>query len=542
MANQTSLFQRRIRGGVAVMLFAFIILAVRLVDVTLFSAPPPVAKAAPRAQVVRADLLDRNGDIVARNLPAYDLYARPKLLKDKRAAAIALAAASGTDPARLMTILNGKSPIVLVARRLPSKTRDQIAALKLAGVEFTPGSKRDYPYGRLAAQAVGVTDIDGKGVSGLEMGLNRRITTDRAPITSSLDMRVQFILAHEAQAAMDEFRTLSAGGLVMDVNTGEILAMVSLPDFDPNTRQFKGRDSQRNIMVQDIYELGSVFKIFSFALAMQDHTVRLDEQLPIGRGFEIGRFTIREAEAMPATLAARDVLAESSNIGTAQIALRSGGERQRAFLDSLGLLSPREIELAERRRPQFPSRWGQVETATIGFGHGISVSPLSFATAAAMMVNGGRWISPTLLKRPADSRGEQVIAPETSDVMRRLLRYVVTDGTGKKADIPGYDVGGKTGSAEKAGRHGYQEHKLVTSFCGIFPADNPRYLVFVMLDEPHPTATIRRALAGNTAAPFAGRVIQWIAPLLGVPLRLDAAAPDLPPPNTAAKENHNANG
>jgi len=197
------------------------------------------------------------------------------------------------------------------------------------------------------------------------------------------------------------------------------------------------------------------------------------------------------------------------------------------------LLTPLKSELPERARPLYPSYWGTIETATIGFGHGVSVSPLSFATAAATVVNGGRRIVPTFLKHPQDGRGEQVIAPATSDTLRGLLRYVVTNGTGKKADVPGYDVGGKTGSAEKPGRHGYQEHKLVTSFCAVFPIEKPRYLVFVMLDEPHGTkATGGFALAGYTAAPLAGHVISRIAPLLGVAIN----------PITAAKESHNGSG
>jgi cell division protein FtsI (penicillin-binding protein 3) len=284
-------------------------------------------------------------------------------------------------------------------------------------------------------------------------------------------------------------------------------------------------------MAADDYELGSVFKIFSFALAMEDHTTRLDEVFPIGAGFKIGRFTIHDAEHMPATLAARDILALSSNPGTAQIALRSGAQRQREFLGRLGLLSAVRSELPERQSPIYPrNNWGEVETATIGFGHGISVTPLAFVTAAATIVNGGRKIVPTFLKHPEDARGEQLIKPETSATMRGLLRYVVTNGTGKKADVPGYDVGGKTGSAQKNNGHVYIAHKLITSFCGVFPIDDPRYLVFVMLDEPHGTKeTFGVALAGFTAAPLAGKVIARIAPMLGVP----PAAPT----RTATKEN-----
>jgi cell division protein FtsI (penicillin-binding protein 3) len=533
MAAELTVYQRRILFGAAFAFVAFLGVGARLVDVTAFSEKQAVPHKSEAVFTARADLVDRNGDLIARDQPADDLYARPRLLKDKRAAAAALATATGADLARVKAVLSDKYSSALIARRVVPEMRAKVDALKLPGLEYLPNSKRDYPFGRTTAQIVGVTDLDGKGVSGLELGLEKQVRSGQGPIATSIDTRVQFILAHETALAMAEFHARAAGGLVMDVKTGEVLGLVSLPDFDPNARDFAEGDSGRNIMVQDVYELGSVFKILAFSLAIQDHKVRLDESLPIGNGFKIGKYTIHEAEHMPAYLTARDVLAQSSNIGTAQIALRSGAARQREFLTSLGLLRPLKSELPERARPLYPSNWGIVETATIGFGHGISVSPLSFAAAVASIVNGGRQIAPTLLKNPVDSRGEQVVSAETSATMRGLLRYIVTDGTGRKADVPGYDIGGKTGSAEKPGRHGYQAHKLVTSFCAIFPIADPRYLVFVVLDEPHGTkATGGFALAGYTAAPLAGHVIARIAPLLGVPIN----------PITATKENHNGNG
>jgi cell division protein FtsI (penicillin-binding protein 3) len=528
MTPPTTVFQRRILIGVGICVLAFSLVGLRLFDVTVLRGGATVPKHSAPVRLIRADLVDRNGELMARALPADDLYARPKLLKDRRRAAHELAVATGASERRLIRLLTGDYTSVLVATRLSPDVRAKVALLRLPGLEYLPNSKRYYPDGRMTAQVVGVTDPDGNGVSGLERGLDARLRQGAGPVTSSLDMRVQFIVAHEAQASMEEFRARAAGGLVMDVRTGEILAMVSLPDFDPNARDFVGGTASRNIMAQDIYELGSVFKIFSFAMALENHTIRLDEWIPVGNGFKIGRYTIHEAENMPAALMARDVLAQSSNIGSAQIAMRSGPERQRAFLTRMGLLSAVRSELPERARPLYPAHWGTVETATIGFGHGISVSPLAFAAAVAAVVNGGRRIAPTFLRHPQDARGEQLISPETSDVMRGLLRYVVTDGTGKKADVPGYDVGGKTGSAEKPGPRGYQHNKLVTSFLAVFPIENPRYLVFVVLDEPHGNASTGGfALAGYTAAPLAGHVVSRIAPLLGVPVN----------PITLAKEN-----
>ena len=523
MSHEPTMFQRRIALGALGCVVAFVVVGLRLADVTLLTHPESQTVREPITEIARADLLDRNGELLARDLPADDLYARPHLFADKPRAAHALALATGADEKRLDELFAGKHAAVLVARQLSDEARAKVKLLGLPGLEYAPDSKRYYPDGRLAAQVVGVTDPDGHGVSGLELGLDGKLRAARGgKIETSLDMRVQFILESEAQTSMAAFKALAAGGLVMDVKTGEILALVSLPDFDPNTRDLGPDDSMRDSMAQDVFELGSVFKIFSFAMALEDHTVRLDEMLPIGQGYEIGKYTIHEAERMPAELSVRDILAQSSNIGTAQIVLRSGGERQRAFLTKLGLLQPIRSELPETARPLYPEpgHWGTIETATIGFGHGISVSPLAFVAAAASVVNGGRQVTPTFLKHSADARGEQVISPETSATMRALLRYVVTNGTGKGADVTGYDVGGKTGSAEITGPHGYQAHKLITSFCGVFPIDNPRYLVFVLLDQPHGTKqTDGIALAGFTAVPLAGHVIARIAPLLGVPMR-----------------------
>src|SRR5215469_2830714 len=515
------LFQRRIVIGAVFCVAAFALVGLRLVDVTLLRRGSH-SFYEDRAVTARADLVDRNGELLARDLPVKDLYARPHEFWDKNEAAHDLAEATGADERRLGTAFREtKHPYVLVARQLTPAAEARVMHLGLPGLEFEPSAKRYYPDGRSAAQLLGVTDPDNNGVSGLELGLQNQIraSEDGEPVTTSIDMRVQYILASEIAAQRQTFGPRAAGGLVMDVRTGEVLAMASLPDFDPNARALTGDDTTRNIMAQDIYELGSVFKIFSFALAFEDHTTRMDEVFSIGQGYKIGKYTIHEAEHMPAVLAARDILAQSSNIGTAQIALRSGGVRQKEFLTRMGLLTPLKTELPEQRKPMYPGNWGAIETATVAFGQGISVSPLRFLASAAAVVNGGREIVPTFLKTDADRRGAQLLKPETSEQMRGLLRYVVTNGTGKNANVEGYDVGGKTGSAQVPGEHGrYIPHAVRTSFFAAFPIENPRYVVFVLLDQPHGTkATGGFALAGYTAAPLAGRVIARIAPLLGVP-------------------------
>jgi cell division protein FtsI (penicillin-binding protein 3) len=521
-----SIVQRRIAIAALCCVLGFALIGVRLIDLTLLRAASATAAVLrPHTVAARADIVDRNGELLARDLIVHDLSIQPYLLPDKAAAAHELAIATGADEARLLGefVRHPKSnQFVLVARQVTPDVEETLTDLGLPGLEFDPAMRRYNPLGDAAADVLGQTDADGIGVSGIELGLDKRLRAGLR-VRLSLDKRIQYALSHEVDAARKEYSARAAGGIVMNVNTGEILAMTSLRDPaappDPHDRG----NPDRNRMLRDVYELGSVFKIFAFTLATQDHTAPLDEWLSIGKDFKIGRYTIHDAERMPAMLKVRDVLAQSSNVGTAQIALRSGPERQQAFLRKLGLLSRVRSEDPEGARPLYPRRWGQTETATVGFGHGISVSPLSFVTAAAMVVNGGHRISPTFLRHDADARGAQVISPETSATMRQLLRYVVTDGTGKLADVPGYNVGGKTGSAEKTDGHRYVAHKLLTSFCAVFPIDNPRYLVFVLLDEPHgANASGVMALAGHTAAPLAGRVVAKIAPMLELPTQTPA--------------------
>lgn len=540
MTASSTLLQRRICIGAFCCIAAYMLIGLRLADVTLFARSTNGGAVTP-AVIGRADLVDRNGELLARDVRVFDLYINPAALvvrhrlgshpraaevteadkerRDNAARILSTLTAEGIEQAKLTRILNRHSNYALVVRQLPSEVKARIERHRLPGIEFIAAGKRNYPDGRMSAQVVGVTNSDGHGLSGLERGLQEKLTStgSEAKVETSLDMRVQFVLAHEAQASKEEFSALAAGAVVMNVNTGEVLGMVSLPDFDPNDRRAMDGNSGRNVMVQDVYELGSVFKVLAFTLGLEDHTFQPDEVFPINRDFSVGGHIIHEAERMPPALAARDVLAQSSNIGTAQIALRSGGARQKAFLEHMGLLKPLRTELPESARPLYPRNWGVTETATIGFGHGVSVSPLAYAAAAAAVVNGGRKITPTFLKHPADGRGEQLISPQTSATMRQLLRYVVTNGSGRNADVRGYEVGGKTGSAEKIGEHGYQERKLLTSFVGFFPMSSPRYMVFVLLDEPHATKKVPRALAGYTAVPMAGRIISRIAPFLGVP-------------------------
>jgi cell division protein FtsI (penicillin-binding protein 3) len=493
---------------------AFALIGARLVDVMVFGAVDPTAHHAKiDTHAMRADMVDRNGVLLARDLPIADLYASPAAFWDTNEAAHELAAVVGADERRLKVAFAPRRGFIAVRRGLTPDVKDAVMRLGLPGLTFEDGYRRFYPESDAVARVVGQVDIDRRGVSGLELGLDSVLRESTAPVTLSLDMRIQYVLAHEISETATTFQAKAAGGIVLDVNTGEVLALVSLTDSTE-------ADAARERMTQDVYELGSIFKTFSFAEAVEENVVRLDETFNVGRPYRIGRYAIKDSHHLGPVLTAAMVFAESSNIGTAQIAERFTPQRQHDFLSRMGLLTPVRGELAKAAAPLSPSHWWTTETATISFGHGISVSPLSFAAAAAAVVNGGTRIRPTFLRRTAPQNGERLLSAATSATMRNLMRLVVTDGTGRKADVPGYNVGGKTGTAEKPNGHGYAEHALISSFCGVFPMDAPRYLVFVMFDEPKGTReTGGYATAGYVAAPTAGAVIARIAPLLGVERR-----------------------
>jgi cell division protein FtsI (penicillin-binding protein 3) len=518
--DPNALVKGRIAVAAVLCAFAFAMVGARLVEVMVLRTQSDAAQMAAESRPVRADLVDRNGALIARDLPVSDLYATPAAFWDTDEAAAYLSEAVGTDEDRLRKLFAAKRGYILVQRGLTPDRRDAVMGLGLPGLVFENDFKRYYPSGRTIAHAIGQVDADEKGVSGLELGLDVVVREANHPVKLSFDMRVQYALQHELVETSRAFQAIAAGGLVMNVHTGEVLALASLPDYEPNTRVLAEGDSIRNRMTQDVYELGSIFKIFAFAQAVEERTVRLDEMIDIATPLKFGRFSIGDYDDHGHAITAAMVLAESSNIGTAKIGLRAGPERQRAFLTRLGVLSPLKTEVPEMASPLLPRQWGQIETATISFGHGVSVNPLAFAAAAASIVNGGTKLTPTFVQTDIVQQGERVVSEETSITMRNLMRLVVTHGTGSKANAAGYEVGGKTGTAEKLVGRSYSRNRQITSFVGIFPSSDPKYLVFTMFDEPKGNKeSFGFATAGWTAAPAVGRVIARIAPLLGVKRR-----------------------
>jgi cell division protein FtsI (penicillin-binding protein 3) len=535
--------KRLITTGLAFVV-AFTAISIRLAQVTLFKEPDAQvvrmgqAPAIQEVEFGRADIVDRNGSVIATTLQSPSLFANPKLIADKPGTAKQLAKLlPDGNLADILAKLDSDKSFVWLGRHLTPSEEYSINALGIPGLDFEHEERRIYPAGALAAHVVGYADTDNKGLAGIERAFDTALRTSREPLKLSIDLRLQAILKEEMQKSIEDFSAIGASGIVMDVRTGEILSMVSLPDFDPNQMHEMARkigpskdgdDPRFNRATLGVYEMGSVFKIFNTALALDSKKATLNstfDTTPI----HYGRFVIHDYEQLSGPASVTEIFMVSSNIGSARMVMESGPEAQKSFLGKLGLLRPAAIEIPEVGAPEVPNPWRELNAMTIAFGHGLSVSQIQTAIAASAIVNGGI-LRPATLIRHADSyvpAGIRVISPETSAEMRKLMRLVVTDGTGKQAfaatgpdaqsDISGYLVGGKTGTAEKVEHRGYAKKALLSSFIGVFPINAPQYMVYVTIDEPHGTKkSFGFATAGWTAAPAVRRIIARMAPLFGV--------------------------
>ncbi len=491
----------------AVFALVFTTIAGRLVEITLLNPTEPhmasVRKALP---IERGEITDRNGVLLASSLGMISVYADPRKVLDPAASAKALARVlpdlnEDTIRGRLAS---GRS-FVYIKRNLTPRQEYDVNRLGLPGVYFQREDRRIYPQGAVVAHVLGFSDVDNHGLAGVEKFMDERLRASE-PLQLSIDLRVQNIVRQELGVAMQKFRSVGAAGVIMDARTGELQALVSLPDFDPNEPGAAPDDARFNRVTLGVYEMGSTFKIFNTAMALETGSTTLAGGYDASRPIQISRFTITDYHAQKRWLSVPEIFMYSSNIGSVKMALDAGTSAQRAFLDRLGMLKPVKIELPEVGRPHVPQPWRPINTMTIAFGHGISVSPLHLVAGTASVVNGGFAVQPTVLKRePGEIElGERVLSLKTSESMRKLFRLVVDQGTGREAAVPGYMVGGKTGTAEKAGRGG-------------FPINEPQFVVLVMLDEPQGTKeTHGFATAGWTAAPTVGRIIGRVGPLLGM--------------------------
>lgn len=474
-------------------------------------------------QLKRADVLDRNGERLATSISVYSLYADPTAIWDVSEVAGELVAVfPELDFETLQNRLsNLDRRFVWIKRSLTPEERNMVFNLGLEGLGFREESRRYYPKGSLASHVLGFTDVDGNGLSGLEYTLEDRLSTSMEPVQLTIDAGVQYSLEAELNAAAVQSGAKGGAGVVLDAQTGEVLGMASWPAFDPNRPQDATAEARFDRATGGVYELGSVFKPLTVAAAIDFGELTLREYFDVRRPIQIGRFTIRDDHPLPngSRATPANIVAHSSNIGTVQIGLRIGAERQQRFLDDLGLLQASPVEMAGSASPLVPDQWSELTTATVSFGHGLAVSPIAFASAFSVFANGGDYIPPTILMEQdplAEPRTpERVMSSPTAQVVVEMMRGAVTEGTGKTADIAGYRVAGKTGTAEKPGPDGYDDDRNMTSFSAVFPADDPKYAILIVLDEPT-DANGRAVSAAFSAAPAVGRVIERIAPILDV--------------------------
>ena len=487
----------------------------------------------------RADILDRNGSILATNLITNALYAKPNLMIDKQTAAKELVKIF--PDLKLLNLINqfeGTKKFIWIKRKISPEQMQAVHELGEPGLKFGPREMRLYPNGRLAAHVLGgvrygrqsVHSAELVGSAGVELQFDKFLQDELGsgdPLILSLDLGVQSAIGHVLQGGMQLMHAKGAAAILMDIHSGEIISMVSLPDFDPNDRVQKvskkngSQSSLFNKAVQGRYELGSVFKVFTAAMALEDGIVNQNTLVDTSSPIIWGKHRISNYHRLPEELSFTDVIVKSSNTGTSRLAKELGGVRQKEFLTNLGFFESTGIELVEGKQitSQYPSNWSEISTMTISYGHGISSSPLHLAAAFASVLNGGLKVNPTLLKRSGtDKIRKRVIRSDVSQTLINILYQVVERGTASAARVHGYSVAGKTGTAKKVKpTGGYYNKKNITTFASVFPAEAPKYVLLVTLDEPVVLTGLKsRRTAGWTAAPISSEIIYRAAPLLGV--------------------------
>src|SRR5262244_599692 len=536
----------RARIGLAIIGFAAVysIIAARLVMFALASNSHIVHRVVSSDAIAtaRPDILDRNGKVLATDVRVPSLYAEPRRLIDvDEAVELLTADLPDLDAAELRERLSSKRGFVWLRRDITPDQQREIYRQGLPGIGFLNENKRDYPDGAEISHLIGHVNIDNQGIAGIEKWLDGQglaalhmagFATDRLqnPIELAVDLRVQHVLHEELAAARAKFGALAAAGLVLNVRTGEVVAMVSEPDYDPNNPRQALDPTRINRLTTGVFEMGSTFKALTLAMALDSGKISLSDSFDARTALQYGKFTIHDFHAQNRVLTVPEIFTYSSNVGTARMALKLGVEYHQWFLRKLGQLDRLRTELPESAEPLVPRNWVELNTVTIAFGHGLSVAPLQAMMGVSALMNGGYLIPPTFRKRSeqeAMALATRVIKPSTSEKMRYLMRLNVEKGTATKAEVDGFYVGGKTGTAEKVVAGRYSKTKVLTSFTAVLPADKPRYIVLIMLDEPQPIPETKGfATSGWNAVPVGGAVIARIAPLLGLEPRFDLPSSD----------------
>ena len=534
-----------------VLVLLFCVIAVKMMQLAISQPQAPVLDRASLPHTnLRADIVDRRGRILASNMPTYSLYVHPAEVRDAHPAEVLQLEETAQQLADIFPDLSAEALLqkfqsnrkfAWVRRKISSKQKQKVHDIGVPGLYFGPRDLRIFPNGAVAAHVLGGVSFGAEstlgaeviGIAGVEKYLEKTLrdpTRAGSPVQLSIDLSAQAVIEQVLQAGMQQFTANAAAAVLMDVHTGEVIALASLPDFDPNDRPTANPDPQEepsanplfNHAVQASYELGSVFKLFTIAQALELGLYEPDSIIDTSGPMRVGGKLIREFENRNyGEIPLSDVIVFSSNRGSARIGLEIGAERQRAFLGKLGFLRSSEVELLEAgvARPLFPDQWSEANVATISYGHGIAVSPLQLATGYASILNGGTIVTPTLLKRETPQAGERIVSLQTSRAVAKMLRGVVVEGTASFADISGYAIGGKTGTANKvlsSGR-GYYEDKVIATFASVFPAEAPQFILITLFDEPTETSGDQpRRSAGWTAVPVGAEIIRRVAPILDI--------------------------
>ena len=536
----------RARVGLAILAFAavYAVIGGRLVMFAIGSDGPSARRSAAQDRIAtaRPDIVDRNGEVLATDVKAPSLFGEPRRIIDKdEAIELLTATLPDLDTGEVRERLSSRKGFVWLKREISPKQQQEIHRLGVPGIGFLRENKRVYPTGNEVAHLIGLVNIDNQGIAGMEKWLDSNgladlhragFATDRLqqPIELSVDLRVEHALRDELLKAKEKFHAKAASGLVSNVKTGEIVAMVSVPDFDPNNPKEAHDPDRINRLTTGVFEMGSTFKAFTLAMALDSGKYDLNSMWDARGPLHYGKFAIHDDEPKGRYLSMKEVFTFSSNVGAARIALAQGVEAHKAFLRKMGQLDRLRTELPESASPILPRHWGELNTVTISFGHGIAVAPLQAVMGIDALVNGGYLIPPTFMKRSeaeAMAIAKRVIKAETSEKMRYLMRLNAEVGTARKADVNGYYIGGKTGTAEKVINGHYAKKRVLTAFTAILPADSPRYQLLVMLDEPQALKETHGFItSGWNAVPTGGAVITRIAPLLGIEPRFDLPPPD----------------
>ena len=539
------------RVGLAAVCFSglFCVIAGRLIYLAVTSDTSSEMRRVTSSEIsaARPDIVDRNGEILATDVKMVSVFAEPRNIIDKdEAVELLTAVLPDVDASDLRNKLGTKKGFVWVKREITPRQQAEVHRLGIPGVGFLPENKRIYPNAEAAAHVLGFANVDNVGIAGIEKyidsqglqdlnGAGFNITSaDLKPIELSIDLRVQHALRDELQKGMAKFKAKAVAGAIMDVNTGEMIALVSLPDYDPNNPVDALADDRINRINVGVFEMGSTFKALTTAMALDSGKFNINSSLDARAGLRYGKFTIGDYHATHRVLTVPEVFIHSSNIGTARMALGIGVEGHKAFLRKMGQLTRLTTELPENAEPIVPGRWGELNTVTIAFGHGLAVAPLQALMAVGALTNGGNLIKPTFLKRDAATAlatATPVIKPETSEAMRYVLRLNASNpaGSASAVAVAGFFVGGKTGTAEKVIHGRYSKNKNLTTFTAVLPADKPKYVFLTIMDEPQAVSgTYGFSTAGWNAGPVTGDVIERVAPLLGVPPRFEPPTQPFP--------------